>query len=66
LLKIQGELAVRSEAQKALGTSWHIDHITPMSKGGLTTYDNLQVVPAFWNRQKSNKHSERFFNIFRA
>lgn len=43
------------------GGRWHVDHITPVSKGGLSTYDNLQVVPAFWNRSKSNKNTDRFF-----
>ena len=42
-------------------TDWHVDHIIPVSKGGLTVHDNLQVVPALWNRQKSNKHQQRFF-----
>jgi CRISPR/Cas system Type II protein with McrA/HNH and RuvC-like nuclease domain len=43
------------------GKPWHVDHIVPVSKGGVSSADNLQVVPARWNRQKSNKHSERFF-----
>jgi hypothetical protein len=43
------------------GRSWHVDHIVPVSKGGTSSANNLQVVPALWNRQKSNKHSERFF-----
>lgn len=43
------------------GGEWHVDHITPVSKGGLCTHDNLQVVPAHWNRIKSNNHTERFF-----
>lgn len=43
------------------GCSWHVDHIVPVSKGGTSSAENLQVVPAYWNRQKSNKHSERFF-----
>jgi len=47
--------------KKLLGTSWHIDHIHPIAKGGLTTHDNLQVVPALWNRRKSDKHQQRFF-----
>ena len=42
------------------GTDWHVDHIVPVSKGGSNKYDNIQVVPALWNRQKSNKHSNRF------
>jgi 5-methylcytosine-specific restriction endonuclease McrA len=43
------------------GGKWHVDHITPVSKGGQSTYDNVQVVPAYWNRSKSNKHTGRFF-----
>ena len=43
------------------GGEWHVDHIIPVSKGGLCTHDNLQVVPAYWNRSKSNKHTGRFF-----
>ena len=43
------------------GRPWHVDHIFPISKGGTSSANNLQVVPALWNRQKSNKHSERFF-----
>ena len=40
---------------------WHVDHIVPVSKGGTSAANNLQVVPATWNRRKSNKHTERFF-----
>lgn len=47
--------------KQVCGGEWHVDHITPVSKGGLCTHDNLQVVPAYWNRSKSNKHTERFF-----
>ena len=47
--------------EKLLGGQWHVDHIIPVSKGGASTPDNLQVVPAYWNRKKSNKHTERFF-----
>ena len=43
------------------GGEWHVDHIIPVSKGGLCTHDNLQVVPAYWNRSKSNKHTGQFF-----
>jgi hypothetical protein len=46
---------------KFTNTVWHVDHIIPVSKGGSSVSNNLQVVPALWNRKKSNKHSERFF-----
>ena len=47
--------------EKMLGTKWHVDHIIPVSKGGASSYDNIQVVPALWNRRKSNKHTGLFF-----
>ena len=43
------------------GISWHVDHVIPVSKGGNSSAANLQVVPASWNRSKSNAHTERFF-----
>lgn len=46
---------------KTTGFSWDIDHITPVSRGGSSAHSNIQVVPASWNRTKSNKHSQRFF-----
>ena len=47
--------------EQTCGGRWHVDHITPVSKGGQSTHDNIQVVPAYWNRSKSNKHTGRFF-----
>jgi hypothetical protein len=47
--------------RKLLGTEWHIDHTVPISRGGTNEYINIEVVPAKWNLDKSNKHSERFF-----
>lgn len=47
--------------EKMLGGNWHVDHVVPVSKGGTSQPENLQVVPASWNRKKSNKHSEWFF-----
>ena len=49
------------QREKLCGGKWHVDHVTPVSKGGQSTYDNIQVVPAYWNRSKSNKHTKRFF-----
>lgn len=47
--------------KKLLNTEWHVDHIIPVSKDGSSTFDNIQVVPGLWNRQKSNKHFNRYF-----
>ena len=33
---------------------WNLDHIIPESHGGLTTLQNLQMVPAKWNMSKNN------------
>lgn len=41
--------------------AWHVDHIIPVSKGGTSKSENLQVVPAKWNQQKSNTSNTRFF-----
>ncbi len=47
--------------ERMVGGQWHVDHIVPVSKGGDSRPDNIQVVPATWNRRKSNVHAERFF-----
>ena len=54
-------VALAKSRNQMCGGEWHVDHIIPVSKGGLCTHDNLQVVPAYWNRSKSNKHTGRFF-----
>ena len=46
--------------EKLLGNKWHVDHIIPVSKGGTSEAFNVQVVPALWNRRKSNKHTSRY------
>jgi hypothetical protein len=43
-----------------IGFDWHVDHIIPLSKGGLHKPTNLQVVPATWNLQKNNNNQERW------
>jgi 5-methylcytosine-specific restriction endonuclease McrA len=52
---------LRKQREKLFGTKWHIDHIVPVSKGGTNEYINFQVVPAKWNLDKSNYHTEKYF-----
>ena len=40
---------------KKTGIQYHVDHIMPISKGGLHHQDNLQVITATENLKKSNK-----------
>jgi hypothetical protein len=49
------------QREVVVGGKWHVDHITPVSKGGSSAHTNVQVVPALWNRRKSNKHANKFF-----
>jgi len=41
--------------EMSLGEQFHVDHIVPLSKGGLHCVDNLQVIPAIDNLRKGNK-----------
>lgn len=52
---------LRKLRENAFSFPWHVDHIVPVSQGGSSAHYNIQVVPASWNRTKSNKHSQRFF-----
>ena len=38
-----------------LGEGWHVDHIIPLSKGGLHHPDNIQIVTKNYNLEKHNK-----------
>jgi len=40
-----------------LGIEFHVDHIVPLSLGGLHHPSNLQVVPAVWNLRKKNNNT---------
>ncbi len=55
------------EQANRLSTSWaashidpqfrvkfHVDHIIPLSRGGMHDPSNLQVIPAVWNLRKNN------------
>ncbi len=48
-IKLYGQIA------QYLGKDWHIDHIHPISKGGLHHPDNLQILTKDANLQKNNK-----------
>lgn len=41
--------------EKITGYEWHVDHMIPLNKGGIHKYDNIQVIPAWLNRLKSDK-----------
>lgn len=43
-----------------LGNSYHIDHIMPLALGGTNTDDNIQLLRAICNMQKSAKHPVDF------
>lgn len=43
----------------SLGDCFHVDHIQPLSKGGLHIVANLQVIPAIDNLRKGNKHATK-------
>ncbi|KKN59909.1 hypothetical protein LCGC14_0537340 [marine sediment metagenome] len=47
-------------AQKLSG-DWHVDHIRPISKGGLHHPDNMQLIPANENLRKGAKYPEEFY-----
>ncbi len=53
---IQLYYATCSETNEILGdTFFHVDHIQPLSKGGLHHEDNLQILEAPLNLQKNSK-----------
>lgn len=58
---ISEAIKLRKLRKDLTNINWHIDHITPVSKGGITKYNNIQVVPAKWNQSKSNLHNELYF-----
>lgn len=43
-----------------IGFDWHVDHIKPLTKGGLHKPTNLQVVPGSWNLAKGNMSEDKW------
>ena len=60
--KVAEVYQIAQEASITTGYDWHVDHIVPLSNGGLHTLNNLQVVPATWNLEKNNKNCDRYWD----
>ncbi len=60
--KVAEVYQIAQEASVTTGYDWHVDHIVPLSKGGLHTLNNLQVVPATWNLEKNNNNCDRYWD----
>ena len=58
--EIQNLYKVAQNKTKETGEVWHVDHIIPLTKGGLHKPTNLQVVPASWNLSKGNRTEEKY------
>jgi hypothetical protein len=48
---------------KQTGIQWHVDHIVPLTIGGLHKPTNLQVVPGSWNLSKGNRNCDVFIGV---
>lgn len=55
--KHQMEMIYRKSQE--LGQDWQVDHIIPLSKGGLHHPDNLQIVTKKYNLEKGNNENFR-------
>jgi len=47
-----------------MGPDWEVDHIIPLSKGGLHHPDNLQVITMSDNRKKYNNEDYKIDDLF--
>lgn len=53
--QIQDLYWLAKDLKAVTGEEYHVDHIHPISKGGLHHPDNLQILPSDLNLKKSNK-----------
>ena len=44
------------QLEKKTGAPYHVDHVWPISKGGVHHWCNLEVIPAARNLSKSDRH----------
>ena len=64
-------MATAKEMKEQHGEEFHVDHLIPLSRGGLHHTDNFKIVPASYNLSKNNKRikedeelfCKRLFNI---
>ena len=45
---------------RLFGEDWHVDHRTPLSRGGLSFMDNLAIVCRICNQRKHTKTEQEF------
>lgn len=61
--KIREIYKLAKKLTKETGIQHHVDHIYPLSKGGLHHEDNLQILTAEENLRKSDKLPEEWYKI---
>jgi hypothetical protein len=58
---LEEAFALRELRSELTGIKWHVDHIVPLHHKkacGLHAAANIQVVPAYFNLKKGNRHME--------
>ena len=58
LLDLQRNRCAAPNCGKELGSTWHLDHVMPLSLGGLHDDANLQILCAPCNLRKGAKHPD--------